>query len=59
MPRTYFDAVINKDYHPIFNGTPEEVKKWLSERLDDEEVQESQVCLGTTLTFTSIENYLK
>jgi len=55
----YFDAVVNENWDPIFNGTPDEVKKWLLDRPDDEEVQKSRVLLGNTLTSTSIENYLK
>jgi hypothetical protein len=55
----YFDAVLVEGYKPIFNGTPEETKKWLETHKDDVDVQKAEVCLGRTLTYTSIENYLK
>lgn len=54
----YFDAVLNEDYKPIFNGSPNEVKQWLEDNKNDEEVQKSVVCLGRTLTYTSVDNYL-
>jgi hypothetical protein len=54
----YFDAVLNKQRQPIFNGTPDAVKKWLEARRDDEEVRESVVCLGVNLRIKTIDEYL-
>lgn len=54
-----FDYVVNENRKTIHSALPDRLKRWIKDRLDDEEVQKSQVCLGTTLTFTSIENYIK
>lgn len=54
----YFDAVIHDDDCVLFNGTPEEVKKFIEDNKDDPDMQTARVCLGENLTFTSLENYL-
>lgn len=56
---TYFDAVLDPNYMPVFNDTPAAVKDWLEANKDDPLLKDCMVCLGTTLTTTSIENYLK
>lgn len=56
---TYFDVVLGINNEPIFNGTPDEVKAFLEANKDDPWFDRLQVCLGTTLTMTSTENYLR
>ena len=52
----YFDAVLDENLEPIFNGTPEEVKTWL--RAHREEISpRSQVCVGESLLLVSLEVY--
>lgn len=54
---TYFDAVLNKDYYPCFNGTREETVTWL--KSEDIDLSKYRVCIGETLeTFTAGE-YLR
>lgn len=52
----YFDAVLDGDLNPLFNGTPQECKAWLSETTVGPEVQ---VCIGKTLALVSVNEYLK
>lgn len=54
----YLDAVITKDYIPVFNGTPEETRQWLRDN-HDPEATHIQVCIGKTLKTVSIADYLK
>lgn len=52
----YFDAVLNTDMLPIYNGTPEQTKKWLEENpVEDEHAY--QVCIGKTLQLVSVWEY--
>lgn len=55
----YFDVVYCKrDGVPMFHGTPEEVKAWLRKKESDPLFECAHVCLGSTSTYTSIENYI-
>lgn len=54
---TYFDAVLDEDLKPLCNGTPEEVLAWLESR--QEYYDELQVCIGRTMQFVTVEEYLK
>jgi len=51
----YLDAVVDKDYMPVFNGTPEETRSWLAENKLD---TTHRVVVGTTLLTFSIEEYM-
>lgn len=57
----YLDAVLETDsdrYTPIFNGVREATIAFLKDRLDDEEVMSSRVCVGETLRLYTVEEYL-
>lgn len=58
MAGTYFDAVLNTEYDPIFNGTPEETKAFLKEHGETYKQQGARVCHGSTLRIVSIDEYL-
>ena len=51
----YFDAVLNDDMEPVFDGTPEEVKAWLEA---NETEFSTQVCIGSTMKLVSVPEYL-
>lgn len=53
----FFDAVIRiSDREVMFNGTPEETKKYL---LKNPQIHSDvEVCLGKTLAFMSVYGYL-
>ena len=51
----YFDAVLNNDMEPLFNGTPAEVKDWLEKNETDISIL---VCLGETMRVVSVPEYL-
>jgi hypothetical protein len=51
----YFDAVLDKDMKPVFNGTPEETKKFLEETLLS---LDHSVCVGITMHLLTIPQYL-
>lgn len=57
MSRQYFDCVVDKDIRPIYNGTPEETKKWLAQ-YKNEIPQTHQVVIGESLKTVSINEYL-
>lgn len=51
----YFDAVLDSQMEPLFNGTPQQVKNWLKKaELDDS----MQVCVGKTLQIITVNEYL-
>lgn len=52
----YFDAVLDKDMAPLFNGTPEETKKWLETNETDNSVR---VCIGTSMALVTVPEYLR
>ena len=51
----YFDAVLDKNLRPIFNGTPEETKRWLETHPVD---KETRVCYGQTMETVTVKQYL-
>lgn len=53
----YFDAVLTKDCVPVFNGTPEETREWLIAN-HDPEAKHLDVCVGSTLKYMTISEYL-
>jgi hypothetical protein len=55
---TYFDVVLDRNDKVLFNGTEAEVKEWLNKHRTESRVSNAAVCLGKTLTYTSIKNYL-
>jgi hypothetical protein len=55
----YFDAVLNKDYNPVFNGTSQETLSFLKEYCQNGVPEGTRVALGVTGTITSVENYLQ
>lgn len=52
----YFDAVLNVDIDPVFNGTPEETRNWLKENPNHPEA--ILVSIGRTNQIVTIEEYL-
>lgn len=58
MSRTYFDAVLDDDFAPIFNGTPDETREFLEKHGDDENVKSARVCPGKTLQTMTVPEYL-
>jgi hypothetical protein len=52
---TYFDAALDADMRPMFNGTPEEVEKWLREHPD---AHVEKVCVGKTLELLHTTEYM-
>lgn len=54
MSRTYFDAVLDKDMIPVFNGTPAETKTWIDENNTDESMT---VCVGVSLAMMTVKDY--
>lgn len=52
-----FDAVLNENLYPIFNGTPEETKAWLEARPDEH--KDFQVSAGHNFAIVSVEQYLE
>lgn len=52
----YFDAVLDKRYLPVFNGTPEHTRNWL---LKHTEIRDGYVvCHGYSLKVVSVKVYL-
>lgn len=51
----YFDAVLDKDTRPLFNGTPEETQKWL---VDNPSWEKRWVCDGKTMNIITETEYL-
>ena len=55
----YFDAVLNRAYEPLFNGTPEETRSYLQRNENDVESQDERlVAIGRTLEVVSVSEYL-
>lgn len=52
----YFDAVLDKDSRPIFNGTPEETMEWLK---TNQWAHKVDVCIGRTMQIVSVPEYLE
>lgn len=53
----YFDAVIDHSNMPIFNSTPENVKKYLEDRSDEENAA-VHVFEGKTMLWFQVKEYL-
>lgn len=51
----FFDAVIDSNLNVIFNGTGEQVRRWLEENETDEN---TFVCVGQGLGSYSVDDYL-
>lgn len=53
----YFDAVLDFDLRPLFNGTPEETREFL---LKQDKVFQSRVrvCVGYSMWIVPVEEYL-
>lgn len=54
----YLDAVLNRDYVPVFNGTEEATKAWIIDNLNRLST-DFRVSVGSTLEIFSIADYLK
>ena len=54
--RTYFDAVLDENMQPVFNGTPEETQAWL---LANSWAIELSVCIGRTMQVVSAKDYVR
>lgn len=55
MSETYFDAVIDHRWDPVFNGTPEETVEWLKER---PQLCRLDVIVGRDLRVVGVPEYL-
>ena len=54
----YFDAVLDFNMKPLFNGTPEETKEWLKKQTP--EFQDTvRVCVGYSMQMVTVSEYLK
>ena len=51
----YFDAVLDKNTKPVFNGTPEETLKWL---VKNPNWHKRWVCVGETMEIVTETEYL-
>jgi hypothetical protein len=59
MP-TYFDAVLDVDLNPVFNGTTEETMEWLEQRIINQQTMLGlYVCDGRTLRIISVSEYMR
>jgi hypothetical protein len=56
----YFDAVLDKDLNPVFNGTAEETKVWLAEQKMLGNVKPDwSVIPGIKFVYMTVDDYLK
>lgn len=53
----YFDAVLDFNLKPLFNGTPEETKKWLLKQ-PDVFLDQVRVCVGYSMEMLTVTEYL-
>jgi|1185.fasta_scaffold11665_4 hypothetical protein len=53
----YLDAVVNENIKPVFNASPHDTIEWLK-RNKDVIPDGYQVCVGRTLEFLSVDEYL-
>lgn len=51
----YFDAVLDPDMRPLFNGTPEETREWLE---NESETSSLVICVGKTMKILTPTEYL-
>ena len=54
----YFDAVLDRNLHPVFNGTPEATREWLHTNHQRVDIDDLQVCVGKSLRMFSVSEYL-
>jgi hypothetical protein len=54
--RTYFDAVLDENMQPVFNGTPEQTQEWL--KCNAWAIKLS-VCIGRTMQMVSAKDYVR
>lgn len=52
----YFDCVIDDQFAPVYNSTPQEVKEWLTTTPD---VDHLRVVYGHSLRTVSVPEYLE
>lgn len=52
----YFDAVLDDQLQPIFNGTPAEVRAWLKKNEGDPNIY--RVCPGKSMRLLTVKQYL-
>lgn len=54
MNTTYYDAVLDENMNPLFNGTPEDTKEWLEKNKTDNSVR---VCIGESMVLVTVPEY--
>lgn len=54
----YFDAVLDPDLKPIFNGTTEETLAWLKEHEEYQQKNDHRVCIGSTMQLVTPWEYV-
>lgn len=52
----YFDAVLDRNYKVLFNGTPAETKQWLNQNTTD--INDLVVADGREARFKTVGEYL-
>lgn len=55
----YFDAVLDENMRPLFNGTPEETKEWLEKNEPVKTDNSVRVCIGTSLVIVTVPEYMR
>lgn len=53
----YFDAVLDSEMRPFFNGTTEQVVKWCEEHQNN--TKASHVAVGKTMEVLTVAEYLE
>ena len=53
---TYYDAVLDNNMQPVFNGTPQETREWLLQRPDEH--KDWQICPGYRMRLMTVQDYL-
>lgn len=53
----YFDAVLDANMRPLFNGTTQETKEWLGRNSADARID--SVCIGKTMQVVSVREYFE
>lgn len=55
-----FDCVLDSQMHPVYNGTPEQVRKWVELNLYWlKDAPTFTVCPGATMRIVDIQKYLE
>jgi hypothetical protein len=54
----YLNAVLNAEFEPVFNGTPAEVTAWLINNPEVQDRSDYLVCIGETMRFITIREYM-